>query len=154
MLTGTPTRKKHAHARFGRANGKRTKNSGRRSPNQPGWLVSGSARAPPITGPMMLPKFQMSGMTEKARGRSACSGTISATMVRMMPTLPLTSPENIRAKKAIASDVLKPNSSRLVKVVSRPINTTGLRPMRSDMRPHRIPVKHWLSENEAARRPA
>ena len=55
-------------------------------PNRPGRFSAGLAKKPPKVGPAMEPKLQTRGMIENALGCSSFSGTISATIVRIMPT--------------------------------------------------------------------
>ena len=55
--------------------------------------MAGLARAPPKIGPKMLPTCHTSGKVAKAIGCNDFCGTISATVVRRMPTLPLLAPE-------------------------------------------------------------
>lgn len=49
-------------------------------------------------------------------------------------------PENILVANAQAKDFDKPNKSTPKEVQARPINTTGLRPIRSESEPHGIPI--------------
>lgn len=70
--------------KLGRAKGKRLKNS--MFPKMAGYCFAGSAKKPPKLGPMTEPKLQTRGMILKALGCSSLSGTISATMVLMIPT--------------------------------------------------------------------
>jgi hypothetical protein len=55
-------------------------------PNKPGYCSAGRAKKPPKAGPNTLPTDHTSGMIEKALGCSSLSGTISATIVLMIPT--------------------------------------------------------------------
>lgn len=70
--------------RLGRAKGKRSKKA--MPPNRSGYCLAGSAKKPPKLGPTTDPMLQTRGMMEKAFGWSSFWGTISATMVRMIPT--------------------------------------------------------------------
>ena len=56
-------------------------------PNRPGYCSAGRAKKPPNAGPKTEPMLHTRGMREKARGCSSLSGTISATMVLIMPTV-------------------------------------------------------------------
>ena len=55
-------------------------------PNKPGKFSTGLAKNPPNEGPKMEPRLHTSGIIENALGWSSFSGTISATMVLMIPT--------------------------------------------------------------------
>jgi hypothetical protein len=69
---------------FGSANG----NAIRKwlCPNKDGIFSAGLAKKPPNEGPKIEPRVHTSGMIEKALGWSSLSGTISATIVLMIPT--------------------------------------------------------------------
>jgi hypothetical protein len=55
-------------------------------PNKPGKFSTGLAKKPPNEGPKIEPRLHTSGIIENALGWSSFSGTISATMVLMIPT--------------------------------------------------------------------
>jgi hypothetical protein len=93
-------------------------------------------------------------MTLKALGCSSLCGTISATVVRMMPTLPFPRPAKALATTAHGSDVEKPKRMLVVMVHIKPARMAGLRPNRSDIRPQMTPVRHWLREKTAEVMPA
>lgn len=78
-------RKKTVARRLGRAYGKRIKYS--ILPKTLGKFLAGLEKKPPNGGPTTEPNDQTRGMMENARGWSSLSGTSSATMVRMMPTI-------------------------------------------------------------------
>lgn len=80
-----PIMKKAQATMFGRAKGYLIRNL--LCLNSPGRPSAGLAKNPPKEGPKMDPKFHTRGMTEKARGCSSFSGTNSATIVRMIPTV-------------------------------------------------------------------
>jgi hypothetical protein len=69
---------------LGRANGNLIRNL--LCLNKAGKFSAGLAKNPPKEGPKMEPRLHTSGMIENALGWSSFSGTISATMVLMMPT--------------------------------------------------------------------
>jgi hypothetical protein len=89
-----------------------------------------------------------------ALGCKIFCGTISATVVRIIPTVPELAPAKHLAVIAHAKDVEKPNSREADMVHSKPKRRTGLRPNLSDELPHAIPVRHWLREKAAAVMPA
>ena len=106
-----PNRKNTLATIFGNAYGNRLKKL--LFPNCLGNFAAGFAKAPPKPGPKIDPITQTNGMTEKAFGCSSLYGTISATVVRRIPTLPLLAPAKLRATMVQANDLEKPNS-RLV----------------------------------------
>jgi hypothetical protein len=79
-----PTAKSTLATMFGSAKGNLTKNQ--LFPNNAGKFSAGLAKNPPNEGPKIEPRLQTRGMIEKARGCSSFSGTISATIVRIIPT--------------------------------------------------------------------
>jgi len=79
-----PMRNKELATRFGSKKGNLMSNL--LSPNIPDKFSAGFAKKPPNEGPKIDPRLQTSGIMENARGCSSFSGTISATMVRMIPT--------------------------------------------------------------------
>jgi hypothetical protein len=89
------------------------------------------------------------GMIEKALGCSSFCGTNSATVVRMVPTLPLAKPPKARASRAASRVFEKPNRRLEVMVQTRPAKMVGLRPKRSAALPHRMPVSDCDSEKMA-----
>lgn len=93
-------------------------------------------------------------MTEKARGWSSFSGTISATIVRMMPTLPLPAPRRARTVMAMARLVDMPQTTKPTMVLQRPQMRMGLRPKRSAALPQGTAEAAWAREKVAAVRPA
>lgn len=96
----------------------------------------------------------MSGMREKASGCSSLSGTISATTVRMMPTLPLDRPATPRDTSAHVTDCEKPKRMLLTIKQARPSRIAGFLPYASEARPQSRPVRLWPSEKTALTRPA
>lgn len=80
----SPTTNRLAATRLGRRNGNFSKNL--LPSNSQGKFSVGLANIPPKEGPNIEPIVHTRGMTEKAIGCSSFSGTISATMVRIMPT--------------------------------------------------------------------
>lgn len=121
-----PTTKKQAEARFGNANGYRLRNS--IPPNKPGCFSAGRAKAPPNAGPKILPIVQTSGIKLNARGCSSRWGTISATMVRRIPTLPFISPTSAREISTIVSVRDMPSMMEMSIVQISPDRMMGLRP--------------------------
>ena len=93
-------------------------------------------------------------MTLKARGCSIFCGTISATVVLRMPTVPLLAPAIDLANMAINSERENPKSRDAVMVHISPSIITGFRPKQSEARPQITPVTHWLSEKLAEVIPA
>ena len=85
MPVKIPTRNRQLATRFGRRNGNLISNL--LCPNSPGMFSAGFAKKPPKDGPKIEPILHTSGMIEKALGWSSFSGTISATIVRMIPTI-------------------------------------------------------------------
>ena len=102
----------------------------------------------------MDPMDHTRGMILKARGCRDFSGTISATVVRIIPTVPLLAPARDLAMIAQAKDFENPNKIHAVMVQPNPTSMTGFRPKWSDARPHGMPVRHWLNENTAEVMPA
>lgn len=125
-----PTIKKQAETKFGNANGYRLRNSD--PPKRFGCFSAGRASAPPKAGPKILPIVQTIGIILKARGCSSRCGTISATIVRMMPTFPFMKPIKARDTRTIdrLDDIPNMIDSSIVKIC--PLIMTGLRPIRSD----------------------
>ncbi len=138
--------------KFGNANGKVLKNL--MFPKTSGYLVAGSASAPPNPGPNMLPIVQTRGMIENALGCSSFQGTISATVVLMIPTFPLPAPARHLATIAQDKERESPNRTLVSIVQTMPAKITGFRPKRSDARPQAIPVTAWLKEKTAEVIPA
>ena len=147
-----PTRKNKQATRLGNAKGNLLKSS--KLPNTWGYFLAGFANAPPNAGPKMLPIVHTKGMILKALGWSSLKGTISATVVLMIPTFPLLIPANDLATMAHARFREKPKKRLAVMVHNMPSMMTGFRPNLSEALPHAIPVKHWLREKVAERRPA
>jgi len=56
-------------------------------PKMLGQFSVGLAKKPPNEGPKIDPMLQTNGIIENARGCNSFSGTISATIVLMMPTV-------------------------------------------------------------------
>ena len=81
----TDPRKTTEATRLGRRKGYFSQNA--TPPKTLGNWSAGLAKKPPKAGPKMEPSDQTRGMSEKAMGWSDFSGTISATMVLMMPTI-------------------------------------------------------------------
>lgn len=101
-----------------------------------------------------LPMFHTKGIRLNALGCSSLKGTISATVVLIMPTLPLPAPCNALATIANGKLLLNPQSKLISMVEVKPRRMAGLRPYRSEKRPHGIPIKAWKSEKTAAHMPA
>lgn len=57
------------------------------SPKSPGYCWAGLAKNPPKLGPKTEPMLHTNGIRENACGWSSFQGTISATIVRIMPTV-------------------------------------------------------------------
>ena len=72
----------------------------------------------------------------------------------MIPTVPLLAPAMDLAVIAQGRDLENPNNTQADMVQLSPRRMAGLRPTRSDARPHGIPVRHWLNENAADVKPA
>jgi len=140
--TRIPMAKKTAAMRLGSRNGNAVKSL--LFSKRPGRLTAGLAKKPPNAGPRTEPMDQTRGMMEKARGWSTFSGTISATMVLIMPTLPLPAPESALAAMAQGKEVEKPQRMLKIMVDVRPIRIICFRPRASDARPHTMAVQHWL----------
>ena len=97
-------------------------------PKRLGYLVAGFARAPPSIGPKILPIVHTNGITLKALGCRTFCGTISATVVRMIPTVPLLMPASALAVIAQASEREKPHNREVHIVQHKPSMIAGLRP--------------------------
>src|SRR5271170_312184 len=98
----------------------------------------------------MLPALQTKGITLNARAWWALSTTISATMVLITPTFPLSKPAAVRAIKACAYDFENPNTRVAETVPSKPKMTTGFRPYLSDNRPQGNPTHKYCWRLECA----
>ena len=81
-------------------------------------------------------------MTLKARGCKTFCGTISATVVRIIPTVPLLAPAKALAAIAHARERENPNRSDAHIVQNNPIKMIGFRPNRSEARPQAMAVIH------------
>lgn len=112
-------------------------------PKISGCFTAGLASAPPKAGPKMLPIVQTKGIILNARGCSSFSGTSSATMVLIMPTLPFMSPKNTRAVSRVVRDLENPNTREKIMVDARPRRMAYLRPYRSENVPHCTAMMHW-----------
>lgn len=77
--------KKKLAMMFGNAKGKFRRNLF--CPKRAGKFCAGCAKNPPNDGPNIDPKLQTNGIIENARGCNSFWGTISATIVRMIPTI-------------------------------------------------------------------
>lgn len=84
MATTTEIKKKRKATRFGKRNGYVTKSQ--LLPKRLGNCWAGLAKKPPKLGPKTEPILQTRGMREKACGWSSFHGTISATIVLIIPT--------------------------------------------------------------------
>lgn len=124
--TEMPMTKNPAATKFGRAKGYILRNTD--PPNKSGCFSAGLAKAPPKDGPKILPIVQTSGMILNARGWSSRSGTISATMVRMIPTLPFIRPVKARVASTIRSVCDMPSMIDEIIVQVRQVMMIGLRP--------------------------
>ncbi len=93
--------------------------------------------------------LQTSGIRIKACGWSSLYGTNSATIVLMMPTLPLPAPDSALTAIAIGTLVEKPQTKLVIMVLVSPSNITGFLPNLSEARPQAMPVKHWENEKTA-----
>jgi hypothetical protein len=145
-----PRRNKTLDIMFGRTKGKAIRNL--LPPKTADRFSAGLAKNPPNEGPKMEPRLQTKGMMEKALGCSSFSGTISATIVLIIPTslisllspslplseqtkeekrdipFPLQPPAIALLKIAIGKLVLMPQT-RLANIVNdRPIRIVGFRP--------------------------
>ena len=89
-----------------------------------------------------------------ALGCSSFHGTISATIVLMIPTFPFPAPANARIVIAIGTEVENPQTILVIIVFVMPSRMVGFRPSRSDAHPQGIAVTHWQSEKTAAVMPA
>jgi len=147
-----PTRKRILMQRFGKAKGNRSRSL--TLPKSFGSLLTGYTKAPPNAGPNIEPIVHTKGMIEKARGCNSFSGTISATTVLMIPTLPFDKPCADLATNAHTKDVEKPKSRLDAIVHVNAMRMTGFRPSLSDARPQAIPVNAWDNEKTADVRPA
>lgn len=170
---------KKTHAtKLGNANGYFLKKT--LSPKRPGYCSAGRAKKPPKEGPKMLPSDHTRGMMEKALAWCSFSVTISATMVLMMPTLPLPAPWMKRTVIAIAKLVDIPQIKKQVMVLTaaschwlaphsirtaeeqkekeehlqRPSIIVGFLPMRSEAIPQGTAVRLWAMLKTAPVRPA
>lgn len=79
-----PIRKNVLAMMFGRRKGNLIRSL--LSPKIPDRFSAGLAKNPPRDGPKVDPRLHTMGITENALGCSSFSGTISATIVRMIPT--------------------------------------------------------------------
>ena len=162
-----PIRKSMLATIFGKAKGNAIKNL--LWPNKAGKFSAGFAKNPPNDGPKIDPKDHTSGIMENARGCSSFSGTISATIVRMMPTanisiilssthnnvpFPLHPPARALAMTAIGSDVDMPQNRLDNIVIVNPTRIVGFRPNLSEARPQITAVVHCESEKAALVIPA
>jgi len=134
-----PRRKKTQATRLGKANGNSLKKL--LLPKISGYLSAGFASAPPRIGPSILPTVQTSGIMLKALGWRIFWGTSSATVVRMVPTLPLLAPASALAASAKGREREKPKIIQEVIVQQSANKIIGLRPNRSDALPTAIPVQ-------------
>jgi hypothetical protein len=147
-----PIKKSTALSKFGGENGNFRRNL--LFPNSEWYRSAGCTVAPPNVGPRMDPMVQTRGIMLKALGCSSFCGTSSATMVLMIPTLPLHAPCSDLIARAHGRDFERPKRTLVIMVQVRPINMTGFRPNRSEPRPHAMAVTHWLREKAADVRPA
>jgi len=138
--------------KFGNAYGNLIKNSF--FPNQAGSLTAGEANAPPRIGPRIDPTCQTRGSVAKAFGCSSLCGTISATVVRKMPTLPFDAPLAALAIRQTVRFFEKPK--RTLELMAHVIANSmiGFLPYLSLARPQEMAVKAWLMENTALIIPA
>ena len=111
-------------------------------PKSFGCFAAGFAKAPPRAGPKILPIVHIKGMILKALGCRFLYGTISATMVRMIPTFPFEAPAIDLTIIAQVRDREKPKSRLVVMVQVKPIKIVGFRPKRSDACPQNTAVTH------------
>lgn len=119
----------------------------------PGYRSTGRTRLPPMLGPKTDPTFHTSGIMLKALGCSSRCGTISATTVRMIPTLPLEKPCIDRAAKAMAIELENPNMRVVIMTRVKASRIIGLRPKRSEALPHTMAVRHCEREKQADSQP-
>jgi hypothetical protein len=89
-----------------------------------------------------------------ALGCSSLKGTISATVVRIMPTFPLPAPARILAAIATVRFVLKPHTKLVIIVAVKPRRIAGLRPCVSENLPQATPKVACEREKLAAQTPA
>ena len=83
-----------------------------------------------------------------ARDRSLGS-TTSVTALWATDTLAPLAPSMMRPRNSSQSALAAPVTKLPMAVPNREINSTGLRPMRSDRRPSSGEQTNWASENEA-----
>lgn len=152
MAEASEAKNMDAAMKLGSAYGKSLKN--RICPNTPGHCLAGFAKTPPMVGPNTDPTDQTMGMMENAAGCSSFQGTISATIVLMMPTLPLLTPDTMRTAIAIGRLVDRPQRMKVTIVEKRPKTTAGLRPKWSEAAPQGMPQNDCESEKEAMQMPA
>jgi len=137
-------RKSELATRFGRRKGNLIRSL--LDPKSPGIFSAGLAKNPPNEGPKIDPRLQTSGMIENALGCNSFSGTISATMVRMIPTFPLHPPARALAMIAIGSEVEAPHIKLVIMVRVRPVRIVGFLPNLSEALPQTIAVTHCDNE--------
>jgi hypothetical protein len=107
-----------------------------------------------MLGPKIEPIFQTNGIRLNALGCSSLNGTISATVVLIIPTFPLPAPARTLATIATAKFVLKPHIKLVIIVAVKPRRMAGLRPWVSENLPQATPKVAWLKEKTAAQIPA
>ena len=148
---------------FGRRNGNLVKNL--LFPKSAGIFSAGLAKKPPNDGPKMEPKLQTRGIIENALGCSSFSGTISATIVRIIPTadcqqllpvsrarnspFPLHAPASALAMIAIGRLIDIPHIRLHIMVHVKPKRIVGFRPNMSEALPQMIAVVHCDNEKTA-----
>lgn len=122
-----PIIKRHADAKFGSRKGYFFQNS--ELPKICGCLSAGRANDPPKAGPKIVPIVHTKGITLKARGCSSFSGTISATIVRIIPTFPFMRPSRAREHSNVAMFCEEPKRTENIMVKVNPARMVGFRPM-------------------------
>src|SRR2546423_12179848 len=105
-------------------------------------------------GPRMLPILQTRGITLKALGCSSFCGTSSATMVLMIPTLPLHPPCSDLTARAHGKDCEKPKRTLVIMVQVRPSSMAGFRSNPTEARPPAIAGIQLFLGKAAAGEPA
>jgi hypothetical protein len=97
--------------------------------------------------------LKITGGARNALGRCLRSLTISAVIVRMTPTIPLAMPAISLQKTSMPIVLENPNPRFATTLIASPRSIAGLRPYRSDSRPHNILVSICPIGNAATRRP-
>ena len=113
-----------------------------------GSRSSTRAAMPPIVGPATKPTPKAAPRSPKRRARSR-GGVMSATAAWATDTLAPETPSTMRPTNSRARDPARPVSSVPAAVPTRERMSTGLRPTRSEIRPHTGAKTSWATENDA-----